>query len=125
MSGKTKDAVKARLDLVEMKIREKLAPTNKEKRTYLPPAAHTLARKEKIALCEFLNGVKVPEGYSSNISSLVSMKDLKLKHMKTRDCHVIMDHLLPIAIRAILPKKGERNYNLIMFLLQSNVEQGV
>src|SRR6266542_6803832 len=51
----------------------------------------------------FLNGVKVPSGYSTNIKRLVSMKDLKLIGMKSHDCHVMMTQILPIAIRNILP----------------------
>lgn len=103
--GKSKDGVNARLDLVDMGIRNELAPVKKGNRTYLPPAAHTLSRKEKIVLCKFLHEVKVPEGYSSNIKNLVCMKDLKLKGLKTHDCHIIMEHLLPIGIRSILPEK--------------------
>jgi len=48
--------------------------------------------------------MKVPQGYSSNIKSLVSMKDLKLVALKSHDCHVLMQQLLPVAIRGILPK---------------------
>ncbi|XP_057418249.1 uncharacterized protein LOC130712428 [Lotus japonicus] len=103
--GKTKDSINARLDLVSMGIRKELRPVKKGKRTYLPPAAYTLSRKEKIALCKFLSGVKVPHGYSSNIKNLVSMKDLKLKGLKTHDCHVLMENLLPVALRSILPEK--------------------
>ena len=54
---------------------------------------------------KFIREVKVPEGYSSDIRRLVSMKDLKLKSLKTHDCHVIMEHFLPIGIRSILPEK--------------------
>ena len=56
-------------------------------------------------MCKFLSEVKVPEGYSSYIRRLVSMKDLKLKSLKTHDCHVIMEHFLPIGIRSIFPDK--------------------
>ena len=48
--------------------------------------------------------LKVPSGYSCNIKKLVSMKDLKLLGMKSHDCHVLMTHMIPIAIRGILPK---------------------
>ena len=41
-------------------------------------------------MCKFLSEVKVPEGYSSDIRRLVSMKDLKLKILKTHNCHVIV-----------------------------------
>jgi len=53
--------------------------------------------------CQCLSSVKVPQGYSSNISSLVSMKDLKFVGLKSLDFHVMMQQLLPIAIHAILP----------------------
>jgi len=76
--GKSKDGIKLRLDLLDMGIRIELAPIKKGKRQYLPPTAYTLSRKEKIVFCKFLQGVKVPEGYSSNIKNLVYMKDLKL-----------------------------------------------
>ncbi|XP_027348292.1 uncharacterized protein LOC113859807 [Abrus precatorius] len=104
-NGKKKDGINARLDLVKMRIRSDLAPVKKGKRTFLPPTACTLSRHEKRAFCEALYSVKVPEGYSSNIKSLVSLKDLKLKGLKSHDCHILMENLIPCAIRSILPKK--------------------
>ncbi|XP_068466379.1 uncharacterized protein [Phaseolus vulgaris] len=104
IKGKTKDGVNARLDLIEMNIREELAPREVGKRTYLPAACYTLSKKEKTSFYECLKGVKVPQGYSSNVKSLVSMNDLKLIGLKSHDCHVLMQQLLPVAIRGILPK---------------------
>ncbi|XP_074299803.1 uncharacterized protein LOC141630971 [Silene latifolia] len=91
--NKSKDNTAARKDMVDMKIRPELAPQEKGTRSYLPPAAHTLSRKEKIEFCECLRGVKVPEGYSSNISTLVSMKDLRLIGLKSHDCHTLMQRI--------------------------------
>jgi hypothetical protein len=105
IKGKTKDTENARLDMVEMGIREALAPQSTDTRTFLPPACHTLSRKEKKSFCMCLRSIKVPHGYSSNVKSLVSMKDLKLVGLKSHDCHVLMQQLLPVAIRGILPKK--------------------
>jgi len=103
--GKSKDYISARLDLLDMGIRTKLTPIKKGKCQYLPPTAYTLSRKEKIEFYKFLQGDKDLERYSSNIKNLVSMKDLKLKGLKSHDCHVLMEHLLPIDILSILPKK--------------------
>ena len=63
-----------------------------------------MSRQEKISFCLCLKSVKVPQGYSSNIKNLVSMQDLKLVGLKSHDCHVLMQQLLPVAIRGILPK---------------------
>ncbi|MBK5591046.1 hypothetical protein JJ728_23120, partial [Salmonella enterica subsp. enterica serovar Typhi] len=102
--GKTKDGYNVRLDMVDMNIRSNLAPIARGQRTYLPPACHTLSRKEKKQLCSSLRSLKVPSGYSSNVSRLVSLKDLKLVGLKSHDCHALMQQLLPVAIRSILPK---------------------
>ena len=48
--------------------------------------------------------VKVPQGDLSNIHNLVSMQDLKLVGLKSHDCHILMQQLLLVAIRGILPK---------------------
>ena len=117
--GKSKDGINARLDMEKMGMRNELRPVKKGDRTFQPPAAHTLSRKEKIILCIFLHGVKVPEGFSSNIKRLVCMKDLKLKGTKTRDCHVIMENLLPIGIRSILPEKVRWTITKLCFFFKA------
>lgn len=102
--GATKDGFATRMDLVEGGLRPELAPKIGEKRTYLPPACYTLSKDEKKRVCKTLLEVKVPEGYSSNFRNLVSMKDLKLCGLKSHDYHTLMQQLLPIAIRSVLPK---------------------
>ncbi|CAM8925426.1 unnamed protein product [Rhodiola kirilowii] len=102
---KTKDGLKARLDMLDMNICTKLAPQTEGKRTYLPPSCTTLSKNEKTILCGCLKGVKVPYGYSSNIASLVSLKDLRLNGLKSHDYHVLIQQLLPIAIRGVLSPK--------------------
>ncbi|KAK2420428.1 hypothetical protein QL285_031156 [Trifolium repens] len=114
-----KDGINARLDLQLMGLRKELNPVKKKNKTYLPPAAHTLSRKEKTTLCRFLQEVKVPEGYSSNIRSLVSMKDLKLKNLKSHDCHVLMENFLPIGIRSILPEKVRWTITKLCFFFKA------
>lgn len=101
--NKTKDHLKSRLDLQEMGLRMELAPKVGEKRTYLPPACYTLSKAEKTRVCKTLHELKVPEGYSSNFKPLVSMQDLKLHGLKSHDCHMLMQQLLPVAIRSVLP----------------------
>ncbi|XP_074277406.1 uncharacterized protein LOC141601045 [Silene latifolia] len=103
ISGKSKDGVKAREDMVAQKIRPELAPQIRGSRTYLPPTCFTLSRKEKKRVCECLHGVKVPQGYSSNIRNILSLKELKLVGLKSHDCHTLMQQLLPVALRGVLP----------------------
>lgn len=71
--GKTKDGVKARKDLIEMKIREKLVPGENDRST-IPAAPFTMSKEEKMKFCQTLLENKVPEGYSSNFRNLVSKR---------------------------------------------------
>jgi ssDNA-binding Zn-finger/Zn-ribbon topoisomerase 1 len=103
IKGKTKDGANARLDMDLMGIRQELLPQKIGNKTYLPPACHTLSKNEKTSFCKCLQSIKVPHGYSSNVKRLVSLKDLKLIGLKSHDCHVLMQQLLPVAIRGILP----------------------
>ena len=90
-----------------MGIRQQLAPEDRGKRSYFPSACHALSKKEK----------KVPQGYSSNIKILVSMKDLKFIGLKSHDCHVLMQQLLPVTIRGILPKNVRVTITRLCLLL--------
>ena len=88
-----------------MGIRQQLHPQTRGRRTYLPSACYTMSTKEKKHFCHFLKNVKVPQGYSSNIKSLVSINDLKLVGLKSHDRHVLMQQLLSVAVRGIFPEK--------------------
>ena len=50
-----------------------------------------------------LNSIKVPSGYSSYIKRLLNLKEKKFAHVKSRNCHVLMTQLIPVALRGILP----------------------
>lgn len=54
-------------------------------------------------MCKCLRGVKVPTRFSSNIWSLVSLKDMTLADYNSHDCHVMITVFLTIAIWAIKP----------------------
>ena len=71
IQGKTKDGLNTRQDLADMGIRSQLHPRSDGKKIYLPPACHTLSKKEKISFCQCLRRVKVSQGYSLNIKSLM------------------------------------------------------
>ncbi|XP_073313448.1 uncharacterized protein [Primulina huaijiensis] len=106
---KSKDGVNARKDLMHLKIREKLHPQEKgENKYHLPAAPYTLSKKEIDIFCCRLKKIKLPDGYSSNICNCVSLEERKLIGLKSHDCHVLMQQLLSVALRNLLPK-GPRN----------------
>ncbi|CAL8099280.1 unnamed protein product [Prunus armeniaca] len=102
--GKNKDGIAARLDLLNMRVKTDLQPEYRERRTRLPPGPWNLSRADKREVCNSFYGMKVPEGYSSNIKNLVSLQDSRLLGLKSHDCHTLIQQLLLVAIRSVLEK---------------------
>ncbi|XP_019260400.1 PREDICTED: uncharacterized protein LOC109238406 isoform X1 [Nicotiana attenuata] len=104
VDGKGKDNLNSRLDLQEMGIRKALHPKKKANgKYYLPPACFTLSNAQKDILLQVLRDVKVPDGYASNISRCVDLKQRTVHGLKSHVCHILMQQLLPTALRGLLP----------------------
>ena len=52
---------------------------------------------------DYLNNIKVPSDYSSNIKRLLNLKEEKFTHIKSHDYHMMMTQLISVALRGILP----------------------
>jgi hypothetical protein len=73
-----------------MRIRPELWLNDPVKGTELPTSCITLSKHEK-KFCGFLQNVKVPSGYSTNISRLISLLDLKVApSVMSNDYHVLL-----------------------------------
>ncbi|XP_004516086.1 uncharacterized protein [Cicer arietinum] len=105
--GKSKDNYKARVDLVDMGIRNMLHPQPSPKSSimFLPRACYQMTNKEKDAFLSILKNVKTPDECSSSIPRCVHIKQHKIFGLKSYDCHVLMQELIPIALRGTLPDK--------------------
>jgi hypothetical protein len=90
LAGKCKDSEKARLDMQELGIRKDQHPLLEKGKYTLPPALYKLGGAEKKILCKFLEGVKMPDGYASNIRRRVDVNGCKLAGLKSDDYHVIL-----------------------------------
>ena len=104
IEGKSKDTYKARLDLADLKIRAELHLQPHGNKFLKPQASYTLTSDERKKFCKFLKSVKFSDGYAANISRNVNVKDGKISGLKTHDCHVLLQRLLPIGIRPYLCK---------------------
>ncbi|KAL2900629.1 putative pectinesterase/pectinesterase inhibitor 22 [Bienertia sinuspersici] len=104
IKGKTKDTVKARIDLVKMGIRKELHPVLDGDKVRIPVASYTLNSAAKSAICDMFAAIKSPDGYLSNISRCVKDNGNKISCMKSHDHHIFIEQLLPLATRGLLPK---------------------
>jgi hypothetical protein len=65
---------------------------------------HASPFHEKKEFCGFLKNVKVPFGYSTNVSSLISFPDLKVTPgVKSYDYYVLLTQMIAVGIQNILP----------------------
>jgi hypothetical protein len=100
---KTRDIGHARADLKKMGIRQELWLNDSVKGTELPTSCITLSKYEK-EFCGFLKNVKVPSGYSTNVSRLILFLDLKVvPGVKYHDYHVLLTQMIVLGIQNILP----------------------
>jgi hypothetical protein len=102
--GKTKDTTKARLDLEDLGIKEELQFREDGDSCEMPNARYTLSKEKRKAFCDFLSKIKFPDGFASNISRCVSADGTKLQGLKTHDCHILLQRILPVAMRGFMDK---------------------
>ena len=103
--NKSKDNERARYDLSLMGIRKALHPQQQGgKKVYLPTACFAMSKEDKGIFCQVLKNVKVPDGYASNISRNVNLKEHSISGLKSHDYHIMLQQLIPIAVRRTLPK---------------------
>ena len=105
VQGKTKDTLNSRLDLEDLGIRADLhlQPVGDDGESFeMPQAWYTMTKQEKIAFCEFIKAVRFPDGYASNISKCVAADKCKLQGLKTHDCHILLQRILPAGLRGTI-----------------------
>ena len=94
------------MDLEDMGIRKELWLTRRPDGTYVKPGAiFSLTPEEREGFFEFLKSVKYPDGYAANISRSVNARNGKLTGLKSHDCHVLIQRILPIGMRGYVDKE--------------------
>ena len=84
-----------------MGLRLKLHPITKDNgMTYMPAICHTISNVNKSNFLKVLKNVKVLNGYASNVSRCVKLKERTIVGLKSQ--------LLLIALRGSLPNKDVR-----------------
>ena len=68
IDGKSKNNFNSHLDLLDMGTRDQLHPIQRGNRVILLTTCYSLTSNEKKKFCKFLKEMKVPDGYTFNIS---------------------------------------------------------
>ena len=70
-------------------------------------ASYVLTKDKAKLFCNFLRAFKLLDGYASNIAHCVTENN-KLAEMKSHDCHVLLQKLLPVGILTLLTPQLHR-----------------
>ena len=70
-----------------------------------PVAEFTMSVRDRQKFCSFIKGVKFPDAFASNLKKNITDNDSKITGLKSHDCHVLMQRLLPVGIRPFLNRQ--------------------
>ncbi|XP_071741912.1 uncharacterized protein [Rutidosis leptorrhynchoides] len=107
MNDKSKDTHNARVDLEKLGIREYLwlkpkTAGKKDGKFLKPHAQYSLNSEDSVSFCKFIKEVKLPDGFGSNFRHKVNKDNNNITNMKSHDCHIMMQRLLPVGVNAFL-----------------------
>jgi hypothetical protein len=101
---RSKDNLNARLDLQDMNIRTALHPDMTAPKPIIPRAMYQMLPQGKNIFCTVIKYARFPDGYASNLYHKVNLEDKRLTGLKSHDCHIIMQDLMPLALCRSLPR---------------------
>ena len=105
MKRKTKDNTKTRMDIVLSCHRKNMALVYAGSWVVKPKASFALDKNAQLLVYQWLKSLSFSNGHASNISRLVNLEDCRLYGMKSHDCHMFMQTLIPLAYHDLLPKR--------------------
>ncbi|XP_004488903.1 uncharacterized protein [Cicer arietinum] len=100
--NKTKDNEKARMDLAIICQRsdQELVPHNNGKMKK-PKGNYCLTSSEAKKVRKWIKELKMPDGYASNLARCADVNTGQINGMKSHDCHVFMECLLPFLFSSL------------------------
>jgi hypothetical protein len=102
VKNKTKDNDKARMELAIICQRSDLELVEHDNgKTTKPKANYCFSSNEAKQVCEWIKELKMPDGYASNLARCADVNKGQMHGMKSHDCHVFMECLLPFAFSSL------------------------
>ncbi|XP_035845327.1 uncharacterized protein LOC118491566 [Helianthus annuus] len=104
MNDKSKDTPNARSDLEKLNIRPSQWLKQLGGKFLSPHPKYSFKSDDRKLFCQFIKNVKLPDGFGSNISKRVTDNNANITGLKSHDCHILMQRLIPIGVRGLLTK---------------------
>ena len=101
IEGKTKDTLKSRIDLTHLGIRKDLQVQDEGKPWDMALAMYVFDKVKRKEFCKVLSRVRFLHGFASNPERRVRADGDKVQGLKTHDCHVLLQRILPVILRGL------------------------
>ncbi|GKA40199.1 hypothetical protein Tco_0732792 [Tanacetum coccineum] len=103
MNDKSKDTTKARQDLKICAFEVSCGSAKTKTRSAQSLRLSIPSRQRAKKSCQFIKGVKLPDGFESNFKHKVTNNDTNITGVKSHDCYIMMQRLLPYGLHQYLP----------------------
>jgi hypothetical protein len=106
-TDKSKDNIKARVDLTELCDRphQEMQPPTGCKTWRRPEVDFVLKSKQRREVLEWIRMLMFPDGYAANLKRGVNLSTLRVNGMKSHAYHIWIERLLPAMVRGYVPEK--------------------
>jgi hypothetical protein len=104
MKGKTKDNMKAIMDITLFCNRKNMKLVFNGLRVAKPRASFVLEINAQQLVYQWLKSLYFSNGHASNISRLINLEEYKLHRIKSHNYHLFMQILIPLAYHDLWPK---------------------
>ena len=105
VKGKTNDNIKATMDISLFCNRKNMELVFDGSRVAKPKASFMLEKNAQLLLYQWLKSLFFLNVHASNISRFVNLEECRLYGMKSHDCHVFMQTLIPLTYCDFLSKE--------------------
>jgi hypothetical protein len=104
VKGKTNDNIKATMDISLFCNHKNMELVFDGSRVAKPKASFMLEKNAQLLLYQWLKSLCFLNVHASNISRFVNLEECRLYGMKSHDCHVFMQTLIPLTYCDFLSK---------------------
>lgn len=122
LTERTKDNSKARLDMAEICDRPTLELTKAPNGTWKKPRAkYCVSKDDKLVILKWFKQLKFPDRFAANLRKSVKLDKQKFVGLKSHDFHIIIERLLPVALRGFIPEREWNDIAELCFFIDSYV----
>ena len=116
ISDKTKDNIKARLDMAMLCDRPTFDLIKKPNGTWTKPRGkYCVSKDDRLVIFKWFKQLKFPDRFAANLSKSVKLDKQKFIGIKSHDLHIIIQRLLPVALRGFIPEKEWKDISELCF----------